>query len=45
MRNGVKGNLLGKNFWLHRIIDVNGTSLIEQFIHRWFTSTRYRLIG
>ena len=45
MRNGVKGNLLGKNFWLHRIIDVNGTGLIEQFIHRWLASTRYRLIG
>ena len=45
MRDRVKGNLLGKNFRLHRVINVNTAGLVKQFIHRWLARTRHRLIG
>ena len=45
MRDRVKGNLLGENFRLHRVMNVNTTGLVEQLIHGWLARTRHRLIG
>ena len=45
MRDRVKGNLLGKDFRLHRIIYKNTFCLVKQLVHRWPPCTRHRLIG
>ena len=45
MRDRIEGNLLGKQFRLHRIIYINAACLVEQLVHGRLARTRCCLIG